>query len=40
MKFTLKGFTINGKNIEGVNLDFKLDEVDVRNECRRNGSKW
>ena len=29
MKFTLKGFAINGKNIEGVNLDFKLDEVDV-----------
>lgn len=29
MKFTLKGFTINGKNIEGVNLDFKLDEVNV-----------
>lgn len=29
MKFTLKGFEINGKNIEGVNLDFKLDEVDV-----------
>ena len=29
MKFTLKGFEINGKNIEGVNLDFKLDEVNV-----------
>lgn len=29
MKFALKGFEINGKNIEGVNLDFKLDEVDV-----------
>lgn len=29
MKFTLKGFAINGKNIEGVNLDFKLDEVNV-----------
>lgn len=29
MKFVLKGFEINGKNIEGVNLDFKLDEVDV-----------
>lgn len=29
MKFALKGFAINGKNIEGVNLDFKLDEVDV-----------
>lgn len=29
MKFALKGFEINGKNIEGVNLDFKLDEVNV-----------
>ena len=29
MKFTLKGFEINGKNIEGVNFDFKLDEVNV-----------
>ena len=29
MKFTLKGFEINGKNIEGVNLNFKLDEVNV-----------
>lgn len=29
MKFTLKGFEINGKNIEDVNLDFKLDEVNV-----------
>lgn len=29
IKFTLKGFAINGKNIEGVNLDFKLDGMDV-----------
>lgn len=29
MKFALKGFEINGKNIEGVNLDFKLDGMDV-----------
>lgn len=29
MKFALKGFEINGKNIEDVNLDFKLDEVNV-----------
>lgn len=29
MKFALKGFEINGKNIDGVNLDFKLDEVNV-----------
>lgn len=29
MKFTLKGFEINGKNIEDANFDFKLDEVNV-----------